>query len=67
MVEFALMLPVFMLVLLLTIDLGRLYNGWVTLQNAARIGANYAALHPTAWGATPDPVVQAEWAQQIRN
>ena len=65
-VEFALMLPVVMLVLLLTVDLGRLYNGWVTLQNAARIGANYAALHPTAWGPTPDAGVQAEYARQIR-
>ena len=60
------MLPVVMLVLLLTVDMGRLYNGWVTLQNAARIGANYAALHPTAWGPTPDAGVQAEYAKQIR-
>ena len=47
-VEFALVLPVVLLILLLTIDVGRLYYGWVNLQNAARIEANYAALHPTA-------------------
>lgn len=66
-VEFAIMLPVFMLVLVLTIDVGRLYSGWVNLQNAARIGANYAALHPTAWGATPDLAAQAVYNQQIRD
>lgn len=41
--EFALALPVLMLVLLFTIDLGRVFLGWVTLNNAARIAANYAA------------------------
>jgi TadE-like protein len=66
-VEFALMLPVVMLVVLLTIDVGRLYYGWVNLQNAARIGANYAASHPTAWGAAPDAGAQAEYARQIRD
>ena len=47
-VEFALVLPVFLLLLLVAIDMGRVYLGWVTLNNAARIGANYAAENPTA-------------------
>jgi hypothetical protein len=67
-VEFALVLPVVLLILLLVVDVGRLYYGWVNLQNAARIGANYAALHPTAWGPTPnakDLEAQAAYAQQI--
>jgi hypothetical protein len=64
-VEFAIMLPVVMLVLLLTVDVGRLFYAWVNLQNAARIGANYAALHPTAWGAIPDVAAQAEYAKQV--
>lgn len=42
-VEFALVLPVLMLILLITIDFGRVFLGWVTLNNAARIAANYAA------------------------
>ena len=42
-VEFALILPFLMLILLITIDFGRVYLGWVTLNNAARIAANYAA------------------------
>ncbi len=52
MVEFALILPVLMLVLLMVVDAGRLFFGWVNLQNTARIAANYAANYPTAsWGA----------------
>ena len=43
MVEFALVLPVLLLILLLGIDFGRVFLGWVTLNNAARIAANYAA------------------------
>jgi PKD repeat protein len=42
-VEFALILPFLMVILLITIDFGRVYLGWVTLNNAARIAANYAA------------------------
>jgi TadE-like protein len=50
-VEFALILPVLMVLLLLTIDMGRLYFGWVATQNMARIAANYAADYPAGpWG-----------------
>ncbi len=48
-VEFALVLPVLMLLLLIGIDFGRVFLGWVTLNNVVRDGANFAALHPTAW------------------
>ena len=64
-VEFALVLPVVLLILLLVVDVGRLFYGWVNLQNAARIGANYAALHPGAWGTKPDANAQAAYGQQI--
>jgi hypothetical protein len=51
-VEFALVLPVLMILLLMAIDLGRLYFGWVVTQNMARIAANYAANDPAGpWGA----------------
>jgi Flp pilus assembly protein TadG len=54
-VEFALILPVLILLLLITIDFGRAFLGWVSLNNAARVGANYAALHPNdTWGAGTD-------------
>ncbi len=43
MVEFALVLPILALLLVMTIDVGRVYFGWVAVTNAARVGANYAA------------------------
>ena len=48
-VEFALTLPVLLLLLLIAIDFGRAFLGWVALNNAARVGANYAAMHPNDW------------------
>ena len=50
-VEFALLVPVLLLLLLGAIDFGRLFLGWVSLQNMARVGANFAAVHPEAWPA----------------
>jgi Flp pilus assembly protein TadG len=47
-VEFAIVAPVLLLILLAAIDFGRLYFGYVILQNASRIAANYAAQNPTA-------------------
>lgn len=52
-VEFALLFPVFLLILVVAIDFGRVYLGWVNLQNMARIAANYAANNPDAW-TSPD-------------
>jgi len=48
-VEFAIVLPILLLLLMVTIDFGRIYLGWVNLQNMARIAAEYAADHPTNW------------------
>ena len=42
-VEFALILPVLLLLALIAIDFGRIYLGWINLQNMTRIAANYAA------------------------
>jgi hypothetical protein len=67
-VEFAIVLPVLAMLLVMSIDLGRVYFGWVGLQNAARIGANYAALHSDAWSLPDNPLKQqarAQYAQQI--
>jgi hypothetical protein len=66
-VEFALVAPVLLLIVLLGIDAGRLFFGWVNLQNTARIGANFAGIHPTAWnvpGSAPD---RARYQAQIQN
>jgi hypothetical protein len=53
-VEFALIVPVLLLILLLAIDFGRAFYSWIVLQNAARIGANFAGVNADAWEATPD-------------
>jgi hypothetical protein len=46
--ELALTLPVFMLILLIAVDFGRFAQGWITLENATRIAANYGAAAPTS-------------------
>lgn len=61
-VEFALVLPILLLLLVFAIDFGRVFFGWVGIHNAARIGANYAASHPDAWTA-PNNVQKAAQRQ----
>jgi hypothetical protein len=64
-VEFALMLPILMLLLLGAIDLGRVFFGWVALNNAARIAANEAGFHPDAWEGAGNANLQAVYRQQV--
>ena len=45
-VEFAIVLPVLLLLVLGTMDLARLFSTKITLTNAAREGANYLSRHP---------------------
>lgn len=67
-VEFALVLPIVLLILLLALDFGRTYLGYINLQNMARIAANYAANNPTAnWGSSTDPTVVAYKNQVIND
>jgi len=57
MVEFALILPILAMLLVLTVDVGRVFFGWVAVTNATRIGANEAAKDPGPWaagGSDPD-------------
>lgn len=53
-VEFALILPVTLLLLMMGIDFGRVFLGWVNLNNTARIAANFAATNATKMAAN-DP------------
>ena len=64
-VEFAMILPVLMLMLLLAIDFGRVFFGWVGLANASRIGASYAAAHPDAWGTPGSATERDSYLDQI--
>jgi hypothetical protein len=54
-VELALIAPVILMLLLITIDFGRVFMGWVELNNMARVAANYGAQHSDSW-----PVVTAQ-------
>jgi hypothetical protein len=64
-VEFALVLPLILLLLLMAIDFGRVFFGWVGIHNASRIGANYAALHPLADWSNPSDPKRTEYEAQI--
>ena len=66
-VELALILPVLLLILVVAVDLGRIYLGWVTLNNVARVGANFAAANPSAWQGTGDAALQAQYRQLMLN
>jgi Flp pilus assembly protein TadG len=63
--EFALTLPVVLVLVLFGLDFGRVFLGWVTLTNAAREAANFAAMNPSAWGTTPSAPIQAEYARLV--
>lgn len=63
-VEFALVLPVLLLVLLVTIDFGRVYLGWVNLQNTVRTAANYAANNANEF-ATANPATLADYQEIV--
>lgn len=55
MVEFALILPILALLLVMTVDFGRVFFGWVALQNATRIGADRASQTAAAWPTASGP------------
>src|SRR4051794_31918390 len=56
-VEFALILPVVVLLLLITLDFGRVFMSYLTLTNETRIAANYGATNPGAFTGTPNTTV----------
>lgn len=65
MVEFALILPLMILLLVLAIDFGRVFFGNIALANAARIGANEVAFNPDAWVAPGNATLQGIYRQQV--
>lgn len=56
--EFAIVVPVLLLILLIAIDFGRVYLGYINLQQMTRVAAGFAAEHATAWE-TPDTSAKA--------
>lgn len=53
-VEFALILPVLVFLLLVTLDAGRLFMSYITLTNVTRVAANFGSTNPGAFTGTPD-------------
>jgi Flp pilus assembly protein TadG len=67
MVEFALTLPLLLVLLLFALDFGRAFLGWVNLNNTVRIASNFAATNPNAWNVgNPDATAQAEYVRLIQ-
>jgi hypothetical protein len=64
-VELVIILPVLLLLVMGALDLGRVFYGWVVLNNAARVGANYAALHADAWGSPADVADQTTYTNLV--
>lgn len=66
-VEFAIVLPVILLLTMTALDFGRVYLGWINLQNMVRAAANFAANSPTAWLVPNDTATIARYQNQVRN
>jgi Flp pilus assembly protein TadG len=60
-VEFTLVLPIILLIMVGVVDLGRAYFAYMTVVNVAQEGARYGATNPTA-GAQIDSHAQNEAA-----
>ena len=65
MAEFALTVPMALFMVLFGLDLGRVFLGWVSLNQATREAANFAAMNPTAWTVPYDLAAQAEYARLV--
>ena len=53
--------------LMIALDFGRVYLGYVNLQNLSRIAANFAANDPDAWQASPNATTQARYRDIVLN
>jgi len=57
-----------LLLVLFGIDFGRVFLGWVDLNNVVRVAANFAAENPTAWNTVnPNTAVQARYQTLVQN
>jgi PKD repeat protein len=65
-VEFTLLFPVLLLILMMGLDFGRVFLGWINLNNTARIAANYAATNATKIAAN-DPAARHALYQLVKN
>jgi len=67
-VEFALVVPLLLLLTMTAIDFGRVFLGWVNLQQMTRIAASQAAEHASIWATPGDPTGQkAKYEAKVEN
>jgi PKD repeat protein len=61
------MLPILLLLTMTALDFGRVYLGYINLQNLTRIGANFAANNPTAWSSSDSTALatRTQYGNQI--
>ena len=52
-IEFAIAIPLLLLILFGVVDLGRLFHSAITITNAARVGARYGALRSDIYNCDP--------------
>lgn len=64
--EFAIVIPVLLLLTMIALDFGRMYLGYINLQNLTRAAANFAANNPTAWS-TNNTTVMTQYQNQVIN
>lgn len=63
MLEFALLLPILLFLVMGIIDFGFIFSSRIAIANAARTGVRYATTHPASWSnATPPPANTIEGA-----
>ena len=61
-------IPILLFMTLIALDFGRVYLGYINLQNMSRIAANFAGNNPTAWDGTVvanDAVLKTKYVNQI--
>jgi PKD repeat protein len=66
-VELALVLPVLLLFVLVGIDFGRIYLGYVNLQQMARVAGAFASEHAHAWDVPNDTAVLNRYQELVAN
>jgi Flp pilus assembly protein TadG len=64
-VEFALMLPILLLILAGVLDLGRMFYSYIAVTDAAAEGAAYAAIYPNDTTGIRDRVVAASGGMAV--
>ena len=66
-VELALVAPVLLILLLVAIDFGRIYLGYVNLQQMTRVAGGFASEHARAWDTPNNTAVLADYQDLVAN